>query len=163
MSSLAKKLLIAVLGVVVTLAWWSWRGSSDKTETADRIPAKVWEGGGGTLSVEVESTCKGKMSISFTERGGEDAKARRLEVWEEVAAGRHTWTIDIPPNAGGYIEFGAIQPKVGDRLTWTLRLNGNSIDEQDDTLKEELKSNYAFFLQSFYDDYSKAKVESDDN
>ncbi|MBI2683233.1 MAG: hypothetical protein HYX26_08485 [Acidobacteriales bacterium] len=48
-----------------------------------------------------------------------------------------------------------------DRLTWELHLNGNTINEQDETLNEELKPNYAFFLQSCYDDYSKAKLEED--
>src|SRR5262245_30382561 len=69
MSGALKKVLFTVLGVVIILTYWTLRGGSGtNTETKNSIPAKVWEGGGGTISVELHTTVAGKMSIGFEER-----------------------------------------------------------------------------------------------
>ena len=65
----------------------------------------------------------------------------------------------MPKGTGGTIELGAEKPKVGDTLKWTISLNGQTIDEQKESLEEELRPNYAFFLQREYDDYSAATAD----
>ncbi len=155
MNRLIRRLLMTALAVAVTLAWWSIRGGNSGSKHTDGIPKSVWGGGGGQLTIDVRSTCPTHFMISFSE--DEDA----LEASEELAAGPHSWTIDIPRGAGGYIELGAVEPKVGDQLTWQIRLNGEVIDEQTDELTEPLEQGYAFFIQTYYDDYSTAEVAED--
>ena len=155
MGNLVKRGALAVLGVAVTLTWWTLRGGGTGAQTQQGIPGRVWDGGGGTLTIQVETTCPAKMSIGFDAR--DEEKRRSLEVWEAVPAGARSWTIDVPPRAGGYIELNAESPKVGDQLKWTLSLNGQVIDEQSETLQEALQPNHAFFLQLHEDDYSQAR------
>jgi hypothetical protein len=51
---------------------------------------------------------------------------------------------------------------LGDTLRWTISLNGHAIDEQSDRLDEELKAGYAFFIQSWYENYSEAKKDDEE-
>jgi len=159
MGGLVKRGALAVLGVAVTLAWWTLRGGGTGSQAQQGIPSRVWSGGGGSLAIQVETTCPAKMSIGFDAR--DEEKRKSLEVWEPIAAGARSWTIDVPPRAGGYIELNADNPKVGDRLKWTISLNGQVIDEQSETLDEALRPNYAFFLQLHVDDYSQAKPDEE--
>ena len=158
MANLLKRGVLAIAGMVVTLVWWSIRPGHDTTASADRIPDTVWNGGGGALTIETESSCPATIRVSFSEEAGEE---RSLETWEKIPADKRTWTIDVPPNTGGYIDLGAEAPKVGDRLRWTLKVNGDVVDEQAETLEEELKSGYAFGLVAFFDDYGTAELGED--
>ena len=156
MQQVLKRAGIAVLGVVVTLAYWSFTGGGGANSEVQGIPSKVWEGDGGILAVEVESTSPARFSISFS-----DDSDRSLQVWTPVEAGAQTWTLSIPRGAGGYIELGAQDPKVGDTLKWKITLNGDTVEEQSETLEKPLTEGYAFFLQSAYDDYSRMEPEAD--
>lgn len=158
MKSLLFRAGMALLGVVVTLGWWSISGDSSGVSSVQGIPSKVWAGGAGKLQIEVDTTCAARFSVSFNE-GGEDG--RSLETWTTVPAGHHRWTIDVPSSVGGYIELGAESPKVGDRLTWKILVNGKVIDEQNESLDEELTSGYAFFLQTYLEDYSAGRFGTD--
>jgi len=156
MENLLKRAILAVLGVAVMIAWWTFTGDPGSHNEVKGIPAKVWEADGGTLAVEVDTTSAARFSISFG-----DEKDRSMTAWTKVDAGSHPWSLEIPRGAGGYIELDAENPKVGDKLQWKITLDGNTVDEQSETLNEPLKSGYAFFLQSYYDDYSKMEVEED--
>jgi hypothetical protein len=151
---------ITVLGAAITLAWWTYTGGHAKVESKNRIPAKVWDGGAVLLTIETEATSAAQMRISF----GEDKKndGKRLETYEDVPAGAHSWTIDVPPRVGGYVELGAVNPNVGDKLEWKIRLNDRVVDEQSETLNEPLRHGYAFFIQSYFEDYSKGSFEQND-
>ena len=149
-----KRILSTLLGLVVVLTWWTIRGDrSPPEEQLQGIPAKVWDGGGGTLAIEVDASTDATLSIDFHERrdGGRNSNAR-----EKVGPGAHSWSIEIPPNAGGYIEFEADAPQPGAKLSWTIRRDGRSIASGEETLDQPLGKNEAFFLQEYYDDYSKA-------
>lgn len=50
---------------------------------------------------------------------------------------------------------------MGDRLKWTIIVDGKVIDEQSETLQEELKPNYAFFLQLHAEDYGRAQPDEE--
>jgi hypothetical protein len=67
--------------------------------------------------------------------------------------------INVPKGAGGEIELSADSPKVGDKLSWKIRLNGETVDEQTETLDKPLPAGYGFFLQSGYDDFSAIEKE----
>jgi len=157
MQQILKRIAVAILGVAVTLAWWSFTGDGGSSNEVKGIPATVWDGGGGMLAVEVETTSQARFSMSFS-----DNYDRSMNAWTMVEPGSHNWTVNIPPGAGGYIELGAQEPKVGDKLEWKITLDGKPVEDQSETLTEPLKSGYAFFLQSYYDDYSKMEVSEDE-
>jgi len=163
LKNLAVRVGLAVLGVVVMLAWWSFRGDGGKSSTVEKIPAKVWNGGAGTLTIEIETTCATRMSINFEEYEVDFEKRRNLGAWEKAAPGSHSWTIDVPAKVGGYIDLTAENPKVGDKLSWKIRLNGRIVDEQSQTLDAPLQSGYAFGLQVHYQEYATATQEEEDD
>ena len=155
MENILKRVGIAVLGVVVTLAYWSYKGSPNASTEVEGIPSKVWEGGGGLLAIDVDSTTSARFSISFAR--GDD---KSLDTWTRVTPGTHTFVINVPKGAGGEIELSADSPKVGDKISWKIRLNGETVDEQTETLDKPLAAGYGFFLQSAYDDFSAIEKES---
>jgi len=148
-----KRILASLLGVAVTLAWWTIRGSHAPAEQiVNTIPTKVWDGGGGTIAIDVDANVDATLSIGFSERrdGGQ-----RMTTLEKVGPGPHSWTIEVPRNAGGYIEFEADAPQPGAKMSWTLRHDGRRIASAAETLDQPLGKNEAFFLQEYYEDYSK--------
>ena len=149
---------MAILGIAVTLIWWSIRGSNDHSQSVDRIPEKVWEGGAATMTINVESSCPARLSITFSEEK-DDGDGRHLEAWEKMKAGSHSWAINLPAHAGGYIDLTADSPEVGARMTWAIKINDRVIAEETQTLDEPLKAGYAFGLQTYMDDYPSASVD----
>jgi hypothetical protein len=154
-----KSVIRSVLGVALVLAWWTLRDNVVSTgETADRIPALVWEGGAGKLTIETDASSAAQMRVSFSEEGDD---GRSLETWEDISPGRHSWTIDVPRGVGGYVELGAVEPRPGDRLSWKVSLNGSLLDQQSETLEAALEPGYAFFLQTYFDDYATGQLGDD--
>jgi len=150
-----KRLLWALLSMVGALTWWTIRGPRTHEEVVNTIPAKVWAGGGGTISVSVDTTVAGKMSIDFEEHKKD---GRMLTVIESVGPGSHSWSVEVPTNAGGYIEFDAEAPKPGDKMSWTLAHDGRQIASDAQTLAKPLGANEGFGLQEYYEDYSRPRV-----
>jgi len=158
MSGLIKKAAGTVLGVAVMLGYWTFVGDSGKqTESMNKIPVKMWDGGAGTMQIEIDSTGPAQLRVSFYERS-EDEDAKSVETYEDVSAGFHIWTIDLPANTGGYVELGAVKPKLGDKLSMKVLVNGKVAYEENSTLHEVLQPNYAFFVQAHFEDYSKAAL-----
>ncbi len=158
MKNLFNRAVLAILGLFLTLGYWNFTGGDSNRLQQSSIPTKVWAGGGGDLAIEVTSSVPGYLSISFNEHGDD---GQSLETREEVSAGTHRWNIDVPHNAGGYIEFGAKDPEPGAQLSWTIKLNGDELESQNETLEQELKKNEAFFIQSYYEDYSQGSYDEE--
>jgi hypothetical protein len=153
MDQAMKQLLKAAAGLAIVLAWWTLRGpGEDTTETAEKIPSVVWDGGAGSMTIRAETTTPARMRVHFSEEVEGAEPARSLETWEDVAAGSHSWTIAVPANVSGYLELGATDPKPGDRLRWSIEAGSATVDEQDETLQQALEENHAFFLQTCFDD-----------
>lgn len=162
MQNLVKRAIFAVLGVAVMLGYWTFFGGSKGSSSTNKIPTKVWAGGAGTLTIEVETSTQSRFSISFWDESKPGGEAKSLEAWEEIPAGSHSWTIDVPAKVGGTIDLGAVAPKVGDKLSWKIKVNGRTVDEQSQTLDEALKAGYAFGIQFHMDDYSSGTTDSDE-
>ena len=158
MDRLVKWVLRTVLGLAVMIAWWTIRGGDSNVQTADEIPASVWGGGGATMTIEVHTTCAAVMRVSF-DSNQEDVES--LATHEDIEAGTHTWTIDVPRDVGGYVELGGVEPHKGDTMSWRILLNEQVVDEQFDELEEELEDGYAFFIQSYFDDYATGQFATD--
>lgn len=149
---MAKKLIITVLGVVVMLAWWSWRGKQsdpNHTYSENQIPAQVWEGGSQQLHVEVNATVAALLRLSLEAPLPDNAEASRWhEAWQEVDPGQHSFSVQFPEStSSGMVEFNAKDPKVGDKISWTVKLNDQIIQEDSMTLEKPLEAGTAMFLQ----------------
>jgi len=155
MKNLVIRIGIAVLGMVITLTWWTIRKGDSHVQSVSKIPAKVWAGG-HTLEVEAETSCAAKMSISFTDISKPIGEQPRLETLEKVGPGTYSWTIDVPEKVGGYIELDADAPQVGDALKIKVKVDGKYVGEDSDKLEKPLQAGYAFGVQRYYQDYSKA-------
>jgi hypothetical protein len=153
---------LTLLGMGATLAWWTIHPGSSNTKSADHIPAKVWDGGSG-LEIETESSSPATMRVSFTNHQKPAGEQPTLETWEKIPAGARSWSIDVPPGVGGYIEIEADHPTVGDTLTMHVKANGHAVDDQSEKLDSTLQSGTVFALQDHFDDYSKAAEEIGDS
>jgi hypothetical protein len=156
---LAIRVGLALLGMVITLTWWTYHGHDTSTESQDQIPTSVWGGGPAKITVEVETTTPATMRIDFNEHDKEPGQQKMLQTWEKISAGTKTWTVEAPAKVGGYIELGADHPKVGDKLKWRVTINGQQVGQEEWTLEKELEKGTAMFLQLYFDDYSKAPQE----
>jgi hypothetical protein len=95
MQKLVRRVVGVALGIAVTMTYWYFMGGGAGT-SVEGIPAKVWGGGAGLLSVEVASTTAARFSISFS-----DNEDRELDAWTLINPGTQSWVIDIPHGAGG--------------------------------------------------------------
>jgi len=161
MKKLAIRLGLSVLGVAAVLTWWTIHPGPSHTQTASRIPASVWGGGPTKITVEVESSSAAHMDITFSDHSKPAGEQRSLETREMMAAGAgpKSWSVEVPNQVGGYLEFEADHPKAGDWLKWRVSFNGKLIKEEREVLDKDLEPNTAFFLQLYFDDYSKALDE----
>jgi len=153
-----KKLLLrvalSVLGCVATLLWWTYHDKGSSVQSSSHIPAKVAEGG-NQLEVSVETTTPCTMRIDFHDLRKPSGSQMLLQSWEKIPAGAHSWTIDVPSGIGGYIELDADHPEPGATLTQRVSINGKETFNETDRLDSPLEPNTAFFVQVYYEDYSK--------
>ena len=154
--NLLKRAGIAVLGVVVTLAWWSIRGSGSSTEGMSSIPDVVWGGGAGKVTVEVETSEPARFHIMLSQNS-ENGKS--LEAAVSVPAGKHSWTIDVPAGVSGSISLSAEnKPAVGAKMNWKISVNGRVIDTQENVLEEPLREGWGFGLVAEIADLAKGTL-----
>lgn len=162
MNRVMKRVLTAAGGMALVLAVWTIQGkiSGSATAASDRVPAKVWEGGGTTLTIETESTEPAVLRALFESTSRTNGTpTRSLDSFEKIAAGRHTWTIDVPASVGGDLELQAENPKPGSRLSWTVRADNRMLHQETETLNTALQGNQAFFLKLDRDDFSQDETE----
>lgn len=162
MQKLLIRLGLAILGLGISIAWWTIRGNDTKIQSMDKIPAKVLAGG-NQLEVFAEASTPSTMRISFSDLSKPSGSQQIMQSWEKIPAGTRTWTIDVPSGVGGYIELGADHPNAGDTLTVRLKLNGKDVNQSTERLNGALEPNTAFFVQFYYEDYSKAGMESSES
>ncbi|HET8948728.1 MAG TPA: hypothetical protein VFQ07_17240 [Candidatus Polarisedimenticolia bacterium] len=164
MGSFAKRLVLSALGVAVMLGYWTVKGwfVEDAHATMKHIPDKVWDGGGGTVTVETESTEAARVSVSFeTNLPIDDAGHKYLETWERVEPGFHAFKIEVPPGVSGTAEVDVESPKVGSKARVAVRVNGEIAIEDSQVLTEPLKPGWAFAAQVQLEDYAKGTPGND--
>ena len=158
MSKLLVRGGLSLLGIAVTLAWWTYGPKGKQVPSESHIPSKVGSGG-QKLEIEAESSSAATMRVSFEQLDKPAGEQQLLDSWEKIPAGAQSWSIDVPSGVGGYIELEADHPNAGDKLTMRVRMNGSLVDEQTDSLEKPLEPNTAFFLQNHFDNYSQAAQE----
>jgi hypothetical protein len=143
-----KKIGVSALGLIAVLAYWTITGHHTTTNTGPtRMPTKFLNGGGGTLTIDADSSSPATLRYTLHGPLVDGSAKDKVEGYEELGAGPHSWTTEIAPNTGVYLEWEARNPQPGARLNWTVKLNGKEIDTQQDTLQGALKANEAFFIQ----------------
>lgn len=164
MNYLMKRAAFGVLGLVIVLAWWTLTGKHESTPSMDKIPSKVWEGGAGHVTIEVDSSDPATLRADFEKADPSDPSKphQRLQTWEKVAAGQHSWTIDVPSGTLGTLEFEAVGPKPGSKLSWTVHAGGKQIAQETQTMDKPLQANEAFFLQIEVADLATGKLEGEE-
>jgi hypothetical protein len=157
----ARRVVLTVASLAITLLWWSIRPGDSNNAHQDSLPDDVWGGGGSELTIEAQSNCPAYVYVTF--EGAEDAWADKglLEARENMPAGSHTWTIDVPQHVSGIVELGVRQPEVGNELSWRLFVDGQLVDEQSQALREELEPGWGFALQMGFDDFANAQLAQD--
>src|SRR5262249_17179344 len=104
----------------------------------------------------------GTISASFETRlPMDDPKHRFLETSEKVGPGKHTYTIEVPPQVGGTVELDVQEAKVGSTVRIAVRVGARIVGEDSPTLNEALKPGYGFFAQVAFADYATGKPGED--
>lgn len=154
--NLAIRIGLGVLGVAAVLVWWTIHPGASNTKNVTKIPASVWGGGPTTITVEAETSCDASMNITFSDHSKPAGQQPILDAHEPMSAKTGSWTVSVPDKAGGYIELDAVHPKAGDWLKWRVLFNGQVVREEKEVLDKDLQPNTAFFVQVYFDDFSKA-------
>lgn len=155
LQTLVRKVLGAIAGVVICIAIWSiqdklFGGGGD---TAKAIPAEVWGGGGGVVTIEAEASEPAVVSVSF-----EDDTHEFLETWQEIPAGKHSFDIDVPAGVSGSVWVRVDEPSVGAKVKLVIRANGEVIGEDAMTLEKPLEAGYGFAAGLEVEDYARGKL-----
>jgi len=157
MGGFLKRVVLGILGVALTLGFWTVKGwfTGEAGATSAHIPEKVWDGGGGTVFIEVETTDTARVSATFESNVPmDDEEHEYLETWERIEPGERTYKIEVPANVSGTAEVCADVPKVGSRARIALQVDGSTMAEDSATLTEPLKPGYAFCAQIQLVDYA---------
>lgn len=150
-----KQVLISVGGLVLVLAWWTIRGpGEDKTERVEKIPAKVWDGTLGPLEVRAKVNQPAEITMTFERQkaGASEGDHEMLEARQPLAAGEHSFSVQVPPKTYGRVEVQIHDPQVGASFAWVVLVGGRVIYEHTDTLEKPLEQGYAFFDNVELDD-----------
>jgi hypothetical protein len=165
MQRLLKKGVMTILGLALVLGGWTIRDKffgRASAESYSHIPARVWSGGGGQITIEAEASDPGKISASFeTNLPIEDPNHRFLETWQKIDAGKHTFTVEVPPGVGGMVELDIDQPKVGAKARIAVLVDGRVAAEDTQILDAPLKPGWGFAAQVEMEDYATGKLGED--
>ena len=158
--NLVRKVLGAIAGVVICIAIWSIQDKlfGNDSQTADKIPAEVWGGGGGTVVIEAEASEPAVISASFEQGGYSDVNHQFIETWQKIDAGKHTFTIDVPAGVSGSVWLRVDEPKVGAKVKLVMRANDKYVGEDAMTLEKPLEPGYGFAAGLEVDDYSRGQL-----
>ena len=159
MNKLLVRIGLSILGMVLTLAWWTYHDTGSHAQSVSHIPNKVLTGG-NLVELSTEASTASTVRITFEDLHKQSGSQILMEAWEKIPAGAKTFTIDVPSGIGATIDVGADHPNVGDTLSARVKINGKEIEYQTDKLQTALEPNTAFFVQFSYDDFSKATSEA---
>lgn len=148
---------LAAVGVACLLGSLSaCSGGSGGEDLISELPAQVFSGGGGTLTIRMEVTQPSEFHATFEELEGV-GEGRTLSVLQEISVGSHERTVEVSPGTYLYFELGVPEATPGARIEWTVLLDGRVVVQEDDTLDGPLESGFAFFLQFEADDVAQVR------
>lgn len=150
-----RRILFGVLGLVICFGYLHFTsgGSDDDYVEIAKLPAVVFEGGGGVLELEIDLNQAGELHASFSQLEDEDTGEEMvLNVNQDLKAGKQRLAVDVPKDTYGYFEVSIPNATAGAEIAWTVWLDGEQIGSEEIALHEPLKPGYAFFIQLEFDD-----------
>ncbi len=159
MAGIGKKILGAILGIALTIVIWevkAFLGFGPRVETASEMPAKLWDGGGATITIKTDLSHDGYVHFMFSEAGDD---GRRMEGRQPVAAGAREFVVDVPKGAGCSIDLGIENPPIGAKVRIEYLLGGRLMMADENTLAEPLKEGWAFAVQISAEDLASGILE----
>lgn len=163
MKQLAQRLVVAVLGVAATLAWWTFRGGGSSGKELASMPAQVWSGGAG-VTIEAELSHAGFVRAVFERRkpGGKEHEHELLTVHHKLPPGAHSFSLAVPDGVSGSVEV-EVDPAntpVG-ASTRVALVAGGKRHEDKQSLSAPLGKGEALFAQIELDDWAKGVLEDE--
>ncbi len=166
METFVRKVLGAIAGVLICIAIWTIQDklTGGGSDTADSIPAEVWGGGGGVVTIEAEASEPANISVSFySNLPIDDPRHESLETWQEIPAGTHTFEIDVPANVSGSVWVRIDEPSVGAKVKVVVRrADGEVVAEDWLRLDEPLQAGYGFAAGVEIEDYARGKAAEEE-
>jgi hypothetical protein len=160
METLLRKLVGAVVGVVICIGIWTVKdrlfGGGDGA--SDNIPRQVWGGGAGMVTIEAEANQPAVISASF-ESNPAVGDGEFLETWQKIPAGKHVFTIDVPTNVSGLVELRIDEPTVGAEIKLSMVQEGRVLTESSKHLDKPLEPGWGFAAGVEVEDYARGKVD----
>jgi hypothetical protein len=149
---MAARAVLAGLGLLLWAGWVMVSDGAGRThvEELSELPPVVFGGGGGRFELDVEVAQPSRLTSSF-ERWHEDGPSELLASNQMLSPGEHHFSVDVPESTYGYFEVGVPEARVGARISWTLRMDGAVLEQQQVELEEPLEAQHAFFVQFEFD------------
>jgi hypothetical protein len=152
------RIVAALLGVGLFIAWTQLGGSSGGPLSPDSTPETVLGGGGGRLEVRLTTNQPAVLVSGFSRYDEATNEETSVDGREEFAPGSHIRAIDVSPDTYIYLELGVPDATPGAEVSWSITIDGRPVTEASDRLEEALRSGYAFFLQFEADDVAQVRA-----
>lgn len=148
-----RKLVFSAGGIVVTLAWWTFTDGD-----YEDVYAAVGEGelltsvggGGMTMEVQIDANVPVRVHQDFACAPWDTGDWEQYTGWQEFPPGEHSFTVEVGPHCGyGFLQLGPEDRddiEVGTWLWWTIRVDGEFWERQEETLEEPLREGYGMAL-----------------
>ena len=147
MNSIVKRVLISAAGLGIMLGYWTFFDKKPVTKSSNHIPAKVLGGGGDQLTIEADVNGDARVALMVEQPRDPEGKHPLLEEYsEQITAGHHSYNVELAPKTAGSVELEAVNPQVGNTLTWTVKRGGKQIAQESQTLDKPLDPGYAMAL-----------------
>ncbi len=140
-------LITTVLGVALTLGWWTCTGTGDDDEFHDSIPAVFFEGG-DKYEIDIELTQPGEMYVSAVRDTPKEYV--HIEAVETFQPGEWTLAFEAAPDTLPYLDLQIKQPTEGALVRWTVYRNGEKVwSESTNSLGETLPNGWYWGLELY--------------
>jgi hypothetical protein len=147
MKNVALKLALAVVGLGLTLGYWTFFDKKPISSGGSHIPDKIFDGGGDRLTVDLEINGKAQLGMMLEQPRKPDGSQPLAEYYQNLNPGHYSFTVELAPKMMGTVDLRALEPQVGNKLSWTVTRNGNQIAQDSDTLDKPLQAGYSQDLQ----------------
>ncbi len=128
------KAVVGVLGFAGWFVYVSFFGGGYEVTEVSEVPSVVFGGGGGTLEIEVEMSRSGEMTAYF-ERYDESDEAA-IDAVQKLESGDHVFLVDLPDATYGYLDVNLPDAAPGDRLAWTVHLDGQQLAHEEQVYED---------------------------
>ncbi len=133
--------------LLITALFTGCSRSNPEQSSGGKMPAKIFGGGGRKVFIEVNVSSEAQLGFMGTLPRKPDGSQPLEEYNENISPGTHAWTIELAPHTGGTFDLRALNPQVGNRLAWTVKLDGKQLANETDVLDKPLPAGTAWFLQ----------------